>query len=74
MKKNAYSGFYGKTFYWRNTQQAEIDFIEINEGEISAYEIKYNPSKKVHFTKSFTEKYFPKNTFVVNSENFWEYL
>jgi hypothetical protein len=74
MKQNAYSGFYGKTHYWRNTQQAEIDFIEINEGEISAFEIKYNPNKKVHFTKSFTEKYFPKNTFVVNGENFWEYL
>ncbi len=74
MKQLGYAGFYGKTHYWRNTQQAEIDFVEINEGEISAYKIKYNPNKKVHFTKSFTEKYFPKNTFVVNSENFWEYL
>ena len=27
--------FYGTTHYWRNTQQAEIDFIEINE-KISA--------------------------------------
>jgi hypothetical protein len=74
MKQLSYSGFYGKTHYWRNTQQAEIDFIEINEGEISAFEIKYNPNKKVHFTKSFTEKYQPKNTHVVNSDNFWEYL
>lgn len=74
MKQLKYKGFYGKTHYWRNTQQAEIDFIEINEGEISAFEIKYNPNKKVNFTKSFTEKYHPKETLVVNKDNFWEYL
>lgn len=74
MKQLNYKGFYGKTHYWRNTQQAEIDFIEINEGEILAYEIKYNPNKKVNFTKSFTEKYHPKETLVVNKDNFWEYL
>jgi uncharacterized protein len=74
MKRLRYDRFYGKTNYWRNTQQAEIDFIEIIENEISAYEIKYNPNKKVHFTKSFTEKYNPKNTFIVNRDNFWEYL
>jgi len=74
MKQLKYKGFYGKTHYWRNTQQAEIDFIEINEGEISAFEIKYNPNKKVNFTKSFTEKYHPKETLVVNKDNFWEHL
>lgn len=74
MKQLNYKRFYGKTHYWRNMQQAEIDFIEINEGEILAYEIKYNPNKKVNFTKSFTEKYHPKETLVVNKDNFWEYL
>lgn len=74
MKKLHCQGFYGKTHYWRNTQQAEIDFLEINEGEIFAYEIKYNPNKKVRFTKSFTEKYHPQKTSVINKENFWEYL
>jgi hypothetical protein len=74
MKQLKYNGFYGKTHYWRNAQQAEIDFIEIIENEISAYEIKYNPLKKVKFTKSFTEKYHPKETLLVNKDNFWVYL
>jgi len=74
IKKLSYEGFYGKTYYWRNTQQAEIDFLEIIENEISAYEIKYNSNKKVIFTKSFTSNYPPKNTFVINKDNFWEYL
>jgi hypothetical protein len=74
MKQLNYSGFYGKTHYWRNTQQAEIDFLEVLENEITAYEIKYSPIRKVIFSKSFTEKYHPKNTFVINKDNFWEYL
>jgi predicted AAA+ superfamily ATPase len=68
------TGFYGTTHYWRNTQQAEIDFIEVSENVITAYEIKYNPIKKVIFSKSFTEKYHPKNTHLINKDNFWEYL
>lgn len=74
IKKLKYQGFYGKTYYWRNTQQAEIDFIEVLENEITAYEIKYNPLKKVIFSKSFTEKYHPKNKFIINKDNFWEFL
>lgn len=73
-KRLSYDGFYGKMHYWRNTQQAEIDFLEIQENKISVYEIKYSPKVKVNFTKSFTEKYHPENQFVVNSENFWEHL
>jgi len=74
IKQLKYQGFYGKTHYWRNTQQAEIDFIEILENEITAYEIKYSPLKKVIFSKSFTEKYHPKSKFVINKDNFWEFL
>ncbi len=67
-------GFYGRIHCWRNTQKAEIDFIEIQEGKILAYEIKFSPSKRVIFSKSFTEKYNPENTFVVNKVNFYKYL
>lgn len=74
IKRLNYDGFYGKIHFWRNTQQAEIDFIEILENEITIYEIKLNPTKKVRFTKSFTEKYHPKKQLVINRKNFWEYL
>jgi uncharacterized protein len=74
MKQLNYQGFYGKTHYWRNTQQAEIDFIEVLENEITAYEIKYSPMKKVIFSKSFTSHYHPKDTFVIHKDNFWEHL
>ncbi|NLN34358.1 MAG: ATP-binding protein [Flavobacteriaceae bacterium] len=74
VKRLSYDGFYGKIHFWRNTQKAEIDFLEIIENEISVYEIKYSPKKKVIFTKSFTEKYHPTKQIIINKDNFWEYL
>jgi predicted AAA+ superfamily ATPase len=73
-KKLFYEEQFKDTFFWRNTQQAEIDYLEIKNNEIEAFEIKYSPNKKVRFTKSFTEKYHPKTTQVIHKENFWDYL
>ncbi len=73
-KKLSYDQSFKDTYFWRNTQQAEIDFLEIKNNEIEAFEIKYNPNVKVKFTKSFTEKYNPKTTQVIHKENFWDYL
>jgi len=73
-KKLAYENQFKDTYFWRNTQQAEIDYLEIKNTEIEAFEIKYNPNQKVRFTKSFTEKYHPKTTQVIHKENFWDYL
>lgn len=73
-KKLFYEHSFKDTYFWRNTQQAEIDFLELRNGDIDAFEIKYNPNQKVRFTKSFTDKYHPKTTQVIHKENFWEYL
>ena len=73
-KKLTYDLQFKDTFFWRNTQQAEIDFLEVKNNEIDAYEIKYNPNVKVKFSKSFTEKYHPKTTQVIHKENFWDFI
>jgi predicted AAA+ superfamily ATPase len=73
-KKLSYEKQYKESFFWRNTQQAEIDYLEIKNTEIDAFEIKYNPNVKVKFTKSFTANYHPKMTQVIHKENFWNYL
>lgn len=52
-----YSGFYGYYYFWRTTQQQEIDFIEEQDGKLSAYEFKINPTKKARFSTSFTKAY-----------------
>ncbi len=74
LKKLSYENQYKETFFWRNTQQAKIDYLEIKNNEIDAIEIKFNPNVTVKFTKSFTEKYHPKTTQVIHKENFWGFL
>ncbi len=73
-KKLSQENQYKDTFFWRNTQQAEIDYLEIKNNVIEAFEIKYSPNINVKFTKSFTEKYHPKSTKVIHKENFWDFL
>lgn len=73
-KKLSYTSNFRDTYFWRNTQQAEIDFVEVKNDEISAYEIKYSPNQKVRFTKSFLNAYNPVVTQVINSQNFQEFL
>ncbi len=74
LKKLSYENQFKESFFWRNTQQAKIDYLEIKNTEIEAFEIKYNPNVKVKFSKSFTANYHPKTTQVIHKENFWDYL
>jgi predicted AAA+ superfamily ATPase len=73
-KQLAYSGFHGNTFFWRNTAQAEIDYIEEKDGKISAFELKWNPKAKAHFPKAFLGEYHPLITKVIHRDNYWEWL
>jgi predicted AAA+ superfamily ATPase len=73
-KKLSYDSDLRDTFFWRNTQQAEIDFVEVKNDEISAYEIKYSPNQQVRFTKSFINAYNPTVMQVINNQNFQEFL
>lgn len=61
-------------YFWRNTQQAEIDFIEVNNTEINAYEFKYSATKKNNFSLSFTNTYKPTTCKVINKENYDNFL
>ena len=70
----AYHGFYGKTYFWRNKDKAEIDYLEEINGELYVYEFKWNPKEKVKFPPIFMENYKPKSAQTINRENFMEFL
>ncbi|MFC6103517.1 ATP-binding protein [Olivibacter domesticus] len=70
----AYNGFYGSIYFWRNKQQAEVDYIEEIDGKLYAFEFKWNPRTKVNFPKAFVENYKPERTEVIHRDNFWEWL
>jgi len=73
-KQLAYTGFYGNTYFWRTTSQAEIDYIEEQDGVITAYELKWNPKAKVSFPSAFLSEYHPLTTKVIHRDNYWETL
>ncbi|HCC31247.1 MAG TPA: ATPase [Marinilabiliales bacterium] len=75
MKKQEYSGFYGKRFFWRTTQNQEIDLIEDIDGKLSAFEFKWNPkSKWDKIPRSFTNSYPDAYTEVITPENYLDFL
>ena len=75
IKHNHYNGSYAQSYFWRTTRQQEVDYIEIENGEISAFEMKWNPNKKgTPLPKTFEETYSPKQSIVVTPENFYEWV
>jgi predicted AAA+ superfamily ATPase len=73
MKRNAYHGAYGKTYFWRTTSQQEIDYLEEYDGAIHAYEFKWNPKARFKFPKSFMETY-QATAKKIDRENFREFV
>lgn len=68
-----YNEISANTYFWRTTQQQEIDYLEERGGKIYAFEFKWNPDTKVKYSKTFTENYHPEN-FTVNKENFEKFI
>jgi predicted AAA+ superfamily ATPase len=51
-------------YFWRTTQQQEIDYLEEIRGRFYAYEFKWNPLGKAYLSKTFSNAY-PKTEFQV---------
>jgi hypothetical protein len=74
MKHNQYFQNYANCYFWRTTQQQEIDYIEDKDGMLNCYEFKWNPNKKAYLTTTFSSNY-PNSSFkLINTENFGEFV
>ncbi len=75
IKMNAYNGRYANYYFWRTTDQKEIDFIEESDGAFTIFEMKWNPRKgNVKFPKAFLENYNCTASHVVTPENYMDLL
>lgn len=75
IKANAYNGRYANYYFWRTTDQKEIDFIEEADGTFTIFEMKWNPRKgKTRFPKAFLDNYNCVASHVVTPENYLELL
>jgi predicted AAA+ superfamily ATPase len=73
IKQYSYQNKKTNLYFWRTKQQQEIDLIEEDNKVIKAFEIKWSATKKVNFSKTFTDTY-PSETFVIHRENFREFV
>ena len=74
IKHLTYNEFYGNYYFWRTTQQQEIDFIEEKDGKFTAYEFKVNPLKKVRLPLTFSKAYPVGSFHPVNPNNLEDIL
>jgi uncharacterized protein len=61
-------------YFWRTTQQQEIDLIEEEGGKMRAYEIKLNDKANIRFPKTFIDNYNNADFFKVSQSNLEEFL
>lgn len=74
LKKQSYAGAYTRPYFWRTSTKQEIDFIEETDGQLAAYEFKWNPRKTANVPSSFARSY-PDATFkVVTRDDYYEFL
>jgi hypothetical protein len=75
MKCFRFENINANRYFWRTTQQQEIDYLEEQDGKLFAYEFKWNPKKaKKRFPKTFINAYNDAVIQVITSLNFDEFL
>jgi len=67
-KRNEYTESYANPWFWRTQAQQEIDYVEEQDGHLSAFEFKWNPSAKAKQPKAFQTAY-PDSSFDVIHKN-----
>jgi predicted AAA+ superfamily ATPase len=73
-KMLSYNNLWRNSWFWRTSGQKEIDYIEEGDGQLSAYEFKWNPQAKTKLPEQFAKSY-PDSTFtVVHPGNVDEFL
>ena len=75
LKRNSYNGSFAQYWFWRTQQQKEIDYLEEVNGQLDAYEFKWNDKKaNVRVPEPFTKTYPEARFHVITPKNADEFL
>jgi uncharacterized protein len=74
VKFQDYSGMIVNNYFWRTYQQQEIDWIEEREGELFAYEMKWNTKKKVKIPSAWLATYPDSKFLRITPENYLDWI
>ncbi len=69
-----YAGINTNVWFWRTKQQNEIDYLEERNGQLSAYEFKWNPTAKTKHPKIFLNAYNDAQFTVIHKDNIEEFV
>jgi len=61
-------------FFWRTLAQQEVDYIEDANGQITAFECKWNPKAKSNLSRAFSNAYPTAATHIIHPQNAENYL
>lgn len=73
IKQKEYKQGLARSYFWRTTQQQEIDYVEDRSGQIFGYEFKWQFKKKHHLPKTFSKTYNAECK-VIDQNNFREFI
>ena len=69
-----YNNIWANSYFWRTTQQQEIDYIEEKDGRLTACEIKWNSKAKARLPLTFSNNYQNIDFKIINKDNVEEFL
>jgi predicted AAA+ superfamily ATPase len=73
-KRIEYEQMWCNRWFWRTTDQKEIDYIEESDGSICAFEFKWNPVAKYKMPKQFLETYKGSTFQVIAPDNMEDFV
>ena len=63
-----------KRYFWRTSQQQEVDYIEERDGQLSAYEFKWTEKKTKKLPATFLRSYPEASSTFINSANYLDFV
>ena len=73
-KRGKYAESYANPWFWRTQAQQEIDYVEEQDGHLSAYEFKWNLNAKAKQPKAFQAAYPDSSFSIIHKDNFENFL
>lgn len=61
-------------FFWRTTQQQEIDYIEESNGAFALFEFKFSANQRVKFSQTFLQNYQVSSTALIHTDNYLDFV
>ena len=74
LKTITYASMHCNQYFWRTHAQQEIDYIEERNGQMTAYEFKWNAHAKAKIPSSFLNAYPKTETNIITKDNFESFL